>query len=104
MNRTDIYTGSSSAAFAKVKPKIEKMKQVKNTKRSILISNDAGKIILDELQKEINALHKTDFDTVKTLLSSGIKNALEIDMLSKAMAADTLESIKFRINNIIRNN
>lgn len=103
--RTDIYTGSSSASFAKkVQPKVKEINEVNQAKRNTLISDGAGEIVLIELQKEIDTLHKTDFKVVKALLATGIKDALEIDMLSKAMAVDVLESIKIRIKNIMRDN
>lgn len=103
--RTDIYTGSSSASFApRVQPKVKAINEVNQAKRNVLISDGAGEIVLDALQKEIDLLHKTDFQAVKALLATGIKNALEIDMLSNAKAVDSLEAIKIRIKNIMRDN
>ena len=105
MVRTDIYTGSSSASFAReIQPKVKEINEINQTKRNTLISDGAGEIVLAEIQKEIDLLHKTDFQAVKILISSGVKDALEIDMLSKAMANDILESVKIRIKNIMRDN
>lgn len=104
MSRDDsiLYTGSSSASYRAEEERLKS--EVKAQKRATLIADDAGKILLDELQKEIDALKVHDFNSVKELLKSGIPNALEIDLLSKTIAFDTLQAVKIRVKNIMRNN
>ena len=100
-----LYTGASSASFNKAEKEADRIKrEEKAIKRAVLVADDAGEILLAELQKEIDKLKLHDFSTVKELLSTGIPNALEIDMLSKAQAHDILQSVKIRVKNIMRNN
>ena len=100
-----LYTGSSSSTFVKKESEADRLKREdKANKRSKLVADDAGEIILAELQKEIDALKVHDFQSVKDLIASGVPNALEIDMLGKAMAHDIVMQVKIRVKNIMRNN
>lgn len=100
-----LYTGSSSASYNKAEREADRLKrEEKATKRNVLVADDAGEILLAELQKEIDSLKLHDFESVKTLLATGIPHALEIDMLAKAQAHDILQSVKIRVKNIMRNN
>ena len=100
-----LYTGSSSASYNKTEREADRLKrEEKTSKRNVLVADDAGEILIAELQKEIDSLKLHDFGAVKTLLSAGIPNALEIDMLSKAIAHDKIQAVKIRVQNIMRNN
>jgi hypothetical protein len=108
MSRDDslLYTGSSSSSFAKAKlqPVVEEKKQDSQRKRAILIADDAGEIIIDILQREIDKYKNIEFANIKEILATGIPNALEIDMLSTDKTIDSLKSAQYIIKNIMRNN
>jgi hypothetical protein len=96
-----LYSGASSASFAEPKPDIRSdIKRAKSEDKKAL--SPASEIIMAELQKEINKLAVRDHAIVKSLIASGIPNALEIDELSNAMASDKLIAIKNRIASILR--
>ncbi len=100
-----LYTGASSASFNKSEKEADRIKrEEKASKRAVLVADEAGEILLTELQKEIDGLKLHDFESVKALLATGIPNALEIDMCGKAQAYDILQAVKIRVKNIMRNN
>lgn len=101
MSRDDglLYSGitSSSPRTNQVR---EEAKESKREKHSQLLP--VGELVKGELQEEIDKLSKVDHRVTKTLLASGIPNALEIEMLSNAKTVDHLIAVQNRISIYLR--
>ena len=105
-NDAVLYTGSSSSSFAtkKAQPKVSEKTRANDIKRSKLVSEDAGIILIDFLDEYLAGLNKTENIDVKTLLASGIPYALEKEMLGNEKAMDILKKAKTALRNIMRDN
>lgn len=106
MTRDDsvLSTGMSSASFGSVKEqkiRADKREEKQERRHQLLPS---GKVVVDEIDKEIAELSSIKFAHVKELVASGIPHALEIDMLSNEKTIDHLTKVKNRLNNILRDN
>ena len=100
-NDSILYSGTSSASFAKEKPDIrEEIKDKKKREKQIL--SPVSELILGELQKEIDSLAIRNHEVVKALIASGIPHVLEIDELSRCKASERLIAVKSRMASIMR--
>lgn len=101
---SSLYSGASSASFgqAKVQPIRREKKEQKLEKRVAL--SPASELVMQELDKEIAKYMVKDYTVIKSLIASGIPNALEIDELSNAKTIEDLRVVKIRLQNILREN
>jgi hypothetical protein len=104
MSRNDggLYTGASSASFGSSKEQvIRKEKSDEKAEKRIKLT-PASELVMQEIDKEIAVLGKINFESVKSVIASGIPNALEIDMVSNGKTIEHLKAVKIRLQNILR--
>lgn len=98
MSRNDsiLYSGATSASFAKE----VKDEQTKKQKKTVL--SPASELVMSELQKEIDSFLKQDFAKLEVLINAGNKTAVDVEILSNKKAMEKLISVKNRLSVIMR--
>jgi hypothetical protein len=98
-NDSILYSGASSASFAK--GDMRKSKENEKRQKKVVLS-PVKELVLGELQKEIDSFTKQDFAKLKLLIHAGNKTAVDAEILSDEKAMEKLINVKNRLSNILR--